>query len=120
MPELVNSRNPAWSVVDQVIEGQNVKVLDVYQGLVVRQDDFQLLLELFTEFWEQIKEDDSLAQKVRGDVIALAIRALWPGQSFTSICLPYGDEQRQWSPFHLRRAEAFRGMILHCLFIIMN
>lgn len=91
-------------------EEHDVRCIKVtHDGVIVRRDDFELLVDLFTKFWDEVQSKDNKSRKVNGDILSLAIRAIWPGQSFSSICQPYGDEARRWNLFHQLRANAFVG-----------
>ena len=104
-----------WSEVNVAIPGEDgsdeqVPCLKVSKdGVVVRKDDFLLLTELFQEHWNDITSPATKGRRVAGDLLSFAIRMIWPGQSFTSICQPYGYEQRAFSEFNSRRESAFLG-----------
>lgn len=103
---------PIWSQVtlDTLGHEQDVVCLKVTnKGVIIREDDFLLLSELFHEHWDDLISPAIKSRKVAGDLIAFAIRAIWPGQSFTSICQPYGYEQRSFSEFNSHRESAFLG-----------
>jgi hypothetical protein len=100
------------SQVVDLIDGERVRLLVLGFGLYIRADDFESLQEYFRGYL--FRNSQAMPAMPQG-VLRIAVRAMWPGQSYTTM-LKLSDEGvpepipfKDLPPFHTRRLTVLAG-----------